>query len=296
MSQLALASAAGTTGRHLSFLETGRSRPGRDLVLRLAEVLAVPLPGRNELLAAAGLPAQFAQHELGSTELAAVDQVLDLVLARHEPYPAWVVRRPFTFLRANRGAEALFPGLTELGPVALVDLWFGPGPFRDGVQNWHDVARAGVAALAQDAACTDDPQTLALLDRARAHLDAARRRTESGGLERGRPVDGPFSAVVCPVFTVGGRTVRTVSAALRFDTAVEITTSQLRVELMFPADPDSADALLSLTSPAPSTVSLHRLPHLDIPWRALLRPAVLRNPPRRPAQRWSVVVSSGRGR
>lgn len=256
MSQLALASAAGTTGRHLSFLETGRSRPGRDLVLRLAEVLSVPLPGRNELLAAAGLPAQFAQHELGSAELAAVDQVLDLVLARHEPYPAWVVRRPFTFLRANRGAEALFPGLTELGPEALVDLWFGPGPFRDAVQNWHDVARAGVAALAQDAAGTDDPQTLALLDRARTHLDtfrhdAAHHRTASGRNEQGRPVDGPFSAVVCPVFTVGGRTVRTVSAALRFDTAVEITTSQLRVELMFPADEESADALLSLTAPAP---------------------------------------------
>ena len=248
MSQLALASAAGTTGRHLSFLETGRSRPGPELVLRLAEVLAVPLQDRNDLLVAAGLPARFEQHPLGSAELAAVDQVLELVLERHEPYPAWVVRRPFTFLRANRAAEALFPGLTALAPEQLVDLWFGPGPFRDGVQNWADIAHAGVAALAQDAASTDDPQTAVLLERARSHLAAAvvgrsagRAGASSG--ERGEP----FSAVVCPVFTVGGRSVRTVSAVLRFDTAVEITTSQLRVELMFPADADSAEVLRALT-------------------------------------------------
>lgn len=253
MSQLALASAAGTTGRHLSFLETGRSRPGRDLVLRLAEVLTVPLPSRNDLLAAAGLPAQYAQHELGSAELAAVDQVLELVLDRHDPYPAWVVRRPFTFLRANRAAETLFPGLTALSAEQVVDLWFGPGPFRDGIQNWADIAHAGVIALAQDAATTDDPQTVALLERARHHVEVATGGDPSS--ERGattEPESGsPFSAVLCPVFTVDGRTVRTVSAALRFDTAVEITTAQLRVELMFPADAASADALRALTSPVP---------------------------------------------
>jgi transcriptional regulator with XRE-family HTH domain len=247
MSQLALASAAGTTGRHLSFLETGRSRPGPDLVLRLAEVLAVPLPDRNDLLVAAGLPAQFEQHDLGSAELAAVDQVLDLVLGRHEPYPAWVVRRPFTFVRANRGAQALFPELTALTPEQLVDLWFGPGPFRDGVQNWADVAHAGVAALTQDAAVTDDPEAVALLVRARAHVD----RADLGNRARRRPSDpdkrAPFSAVVCPVFALQGRTVRTISAVMRFDSAVEITTSQLRVELMFPADPDSAEVMRTLT-------------------------------------------------
>jgi transcriptional regulator with XRE-family HTH domain len=103
LSQLELAAAAGTTPRHVSFVETGRSRPGRDLVLRIAEVLAVPLPERNALLAAAGLAPEFPEHKLGSAQLAAVDRVL----AGHEPFPAWVVRQPFTFLRANTAATAV---------------------------------------------------------------------------------------------------------------------------------------------------------------------------------------------
>lgn len=88
MSQLDLAIAAGTTARHLSFIETGRSRPGRDLILRLGDALDLPLPDRNALLAAAGLPSAFPAHDLGSQALAPVDKVLDTVLDSHEPYPA----------------------------------------------------------------------------------------------------------------------------------------------------------------------------------------------------------------
>ena len=249
MSQLDVAAAAGTTSRHLSFVETGRSRPGRDLVLRLADVLAVPLPERNALLAAAGLPAAFAEHDLGSSELAAVETVLTQVLARHEPYPAWVVRRPFTFLRANQAAEALFPGLTALTPEQVVDLWFGPGPFRDSVQNWPDVLRAGIEALRRDALATDDPQTLTLLRRAEA---AAGPQPTAGLPQHSDP--SATSPVVCPVFTIDGQTVRTISAVMTFDAAVEVTTSQLRIELMFPAD-QTADTFFHqlterLTSPA----------------------------------------------
>jgi transcriptional regulator with XRE-family HTH domain len=93
MSQLDLAVAAGTTARHVSFCETGRSRPGRDLVLRLAEVLAVPIRERNDLLEAAGLAPVYAARPLDSPELAPVRRVLGQVLAAHEPYPAWVLGR-----------------------------------------------------------------------------------------------------------------------------------------------------------------------------------------------------------
>ena len=227
MSQLGLAAAAGTTPRHVSFVETGRSRPGRELVLRIAEVLAVPLPDRNALLATAGLPPEYPQHELGSAQLAAVDQVLDRVLAGHEPFPAWVVHRPFTFLRANTAAERLFPGLTRLPADQMIDLWFGPGPFRDSVRNWPQVMHAGLAALRRDAAATDDPQAIALLQRAETAAGA------STGPAHGTSAAGP---VVCPVFEFDGQALATISAVLRFDTAVEVTTSQLRVELMFPAD------------------------------------------------------------
>jgi transcriptional regulator with XRE-family HTH domain len=109
LSQLELAAAAGTTPRHVSFVETGRSRPGPDLVLRIAEVLAVPLPERNVLLAAAGLASQYSEHELGSAQLAAVDRVLARVLAGHEPFPAWVVQQPFTFLARQHGRGGAVP-------------------------------------------------------------------------------------------------------------------------------------------------------------------------------------------
>jgi hypothetical protein len=162
-----------------------------------------------------------------------VDRVIDQVLERHEPYPAWVVKQPFTFPRANRAADALFPGLTGLPAEALIDLWFGPGPFRDSVQNWPDVLSAGLAALRRDAAATGDPTVIALLHRAESVAGQPSTRPDSS------PVAG-HSPVVCPVFTFDGRTVASISAVMRFDTAVEVTTSTLRIELMFPADDEAA--------------------------------------------------------
>ena len=232
MSQLDLAIAAGTTPRHLSFVETGRSRPRQDLILRIADALTVPLPERNTLLAAAGLPPVFHAHELGSHALEPVNRVLEKVLRRHEPYPAWVIRQPFTIVRANTGAEVLFPGLTQLTPDQLIDLWYGPGPFQGQVVNWPDVVQAGLSALRHTAADTGDAEVIRLLGRAEAHL---RDRPARPGTPAGS------SPVVCPVFELGGQVIRTISTVMRFDTATEVTTSQLRIELMFPAD-EAAEA------------------------------------------------------
>jgi hypothetical protein len=144
-----------------------------------------------------------------------------------------------TIVRANTGAEALFPGLTQLTPVQLIDLWYGPGPFQDQVVNWPDVVRAGLAALRHTAADTGDTEVIRLLGRAEAHL-------------RDRPampeMPAGSSPVVCPVFELGGQVVRTISTAMRFDTAVEVTTSQLRIELMSP-DGDAAEAYFQANQP-----------------------------------------------
>jgi hypothetical protein len=178
-------------------------------------------------------------HELGSHALEPVNRVLEKVLRGHEPYPAWVIRQPLTIVRANAGAEALFPGLTTLTPDQLIDVWYGPGPFRDHVVNWPDVVQAGLAALRDAAASTGDTEAVRLLGRAEAHVQ-----------DRPAPpgVDAGSSPVACPVFDLGGRVVRTISAVMRFDTVVEITTSQLRVELMFPAD-DAAEAYFRASRP-----------------------------------------------
>jgi transcriptional regulator with XRE-family HTH domain len=238
MSQLDLAIAAGTTARHLSFIETGRSRPGTDLVLRLGDALGLPLPDRNALLAAAGLPPAFPAHDLGSQALEPVGTVLDKVLRGHEPYPAWVVRQPLTFVRANAAAEALFPGLTRLSPAQLIDFWFGPGPFRDCVLNWPDVIHASLAALRHAAADLGDAEALGLLRRAQAHTQDLPHAQDRPGAPHAPAGSFP---VICPVFELDGQVVRTISTVMRFDTAVEVTTSQLRIELMFPADQAADD-------------------------------------------------------
>src|SRR5262249_55619409 len=154
-----------------------------------------------------GLPPAFPAHDRGSQAMEPVDRVLEAVLRRREPYPAWVVRQPFTFLRANIGAEALFPGLAQLSPEQLLDVWFGPGPFRDQVINWADVVQAGLTALRNAAADTGDDEVLRLLRRAEAHAQDRLVMPEP---------DAGSSPVVCPVFDFGGQTVRTISTVMRF--------------------------------------------------------------------------------
>jgi transcriptional regulator with XRE-family HTH domain len=238
MSQLDLAVAAGTTPRHVSFVETGRSRPGTDLVLRFADVLAVPIRERNALLATAGLPPAYPEHGLGDDALRSVRDVLDRVLRGHEPYPGWVIGRGLRFLQATAGAERLFPGLVGADPAQVIDLWFGPGPFRERVANWPDVVRATLTTLRREALLTGDPQVAELVHRAET-------------LTRDIPLLGddraPQPPVACPTLVVGTDLVRTVTTVLRFDTATEVTTSELRVELMFPADDASDTVLRKLT-------------------------------------------------
>lgn len=229
-SQLELASEAGTTPRHLSFIETGRSRPGVELVLRLATALDIPIRERNALLFAAGLPPSYPAFALEDEAMKPIQRVLDRVLASHEPYPAWVGSRGFRFLSSNRAAEALFPGMCAMSPEAIVELWFGPGPFRQMVENWQDVVWAGVAALRREAVRASDPALTALLRRAEAHARAIPAPEHDAR---------PELPVICPRLNIGGRRVRTISTVMRFDTAIEVTASELRVELMFPADDDS---------------------------------------------------------
>ena len=117
VSQLDLAGAAATTTRHLSYLETGRSRPSREMVERLAEALAIPLRERNRLLEQAGLPPAYPEGGLAADDLAAFRNVLDRLLATHEPYPAFVVDRHWNLVAANAAAQRVSP--ISLGQTPL---------------------------------------------------------------------------------------------------------------------------------------------------------------------------------
>src|SRR5262245_63478611 len=118
-SQLDLPGVAETTQRHLSFLESGRASPSREMVLRLAAVLDLPLRQQNALLLAAGFAPAWRESELSAPELAQVNSALDYMLAQQEPYPAFVVDRRWTLLRANAGAGRLVEFLTGPAPARV---------------------------------------------------------------------------------------------------------------------------------------------------------------------------------
>lgn len=192
----------------------------------------MPLRERNVMLASAGLGHAFAAWDLDEDSMAPVRRVLDRVLRTHEPYPAWIVANGLRFVRSNAAAERLFPGMCDLPPEAIVDLWYGPGPMRQMVQNWPDVVWAAVSNLRREASRSGDPAILALLRRAETHLSSV-------------PPPGkgaiPELPIICPRLMMGEKVVQTIATVMRFDAAIEITASELRVELMYPAD-DASEA------------------------------------------------------
>jgi transcriptional regulator with XRE-family HTH domain len=233
MSQLDLASAAETTPRYVSFVETGRSQPSRRMVLRLARALDVPLRERNGLLTAAGFAPVYAVEPLGSPQLDRIDAALVSILAQHEPFPAVVMDRAWNVLRTNGGADRLFGGLHGAEPLPaapnVLRLIIEPGPVRAAVCNWDAVVPA-------------------LLDRARREavggvLDRA--TSELVGLLSARPEvavalaaadPAPAGPVVDVSFAFGGVDLHFFSVVSTIGTPVDVTAQELRVEAFFPSD------------------------------------------------------------
>lgn len=229
LSQLALASAADLSQRHLSFIETGRSRPGEDVVLRVAEALDLPLRERNNLLLAAGLTPCFADLPLSHDAIAPFRAAIERMLETHEPYPAYVIDRWWDVVDANAAGWRLFPVARD-GPVNAVDVFLAPGPVRDMVENFDAVAWAFLQRLRLEIAGSGpDARLQALLERAEGYLKdlppPASNTSEPGS-----------ELVICPRLRVGDQTVATLSMIARFGNTREVNLDELRVEMLFPAD------------------------------------------------------------
>jgi transcriptional regulator with XRE-family HTH domain len=219
LSQLALSTTAGTTSRHVSLLETGRSRPTESMVLRLGTALDISLRDRNRLLEAA-----FGEDPLAAPRYEQARAAVDQLLAAHEPYPAIVVERGGQVISANGGAARLFGG--DLSGENLMDWMFRRGDPGELIANWPDVARSMVDRLRNDLARAPHDERL------RAALEAAEAVVTDLGV--GEPVGEQL--VVCPWFIVEGREIRTMVIAARFDNAVDVTLDELRIELVYPLD------------------------------------------------------------
>jgi transcriptional regulator with XRE-family HTH domain len=231
-SQLVLADRAGTTSRHLSFLETGRSRPSREMVRRLAQALNLPLRETNELLLAAGLAAEFPEASLSDDGLEPFAEVIDQMLRVHEPYPAFAIDRRWTIVRANQPAQRFLPDGVEHNVVRMMYA----GAWREQIANWDDIAWPGALRVQGEAAQHPDDEELAAL--------AALAVGQSRHLATHRFASA--ERVLCPHFRIEGDVVRTISVIAQFGGARDVTLDELRVELFFPADALSAQMFARL--------------------------------------------------
>jgi transcriptional regulator with XRE-family HTH domain len=236
--QLDLALDAGISTRHLSFVETGRSKPGRDMLMRVLRELEVPFREQNELLLAAGHAPAFPQRSFEDPDLAPVREALDLVLAEHEPYPAVAFDRGWDLVAMNSPMRAM-ASLIEIDPELLeppanvlrVGLHpRGLGPWLANLGEWrtHFLGR-----LRRQVSATADPRLAALLDEVSAYPGgeaADSRPSEILGPLRVRRPDGGGELSFLGMFAT-------------FDTPFEVTASELAVELLFPADRATAEAL-----------------------------------------------------
>src|ERR1041384_6904587 len=172
LSQLALSGATEISQRHLSFLESGRAEPSRDMVLRLCAVLDLPLRQQNALMLAAGFAPVWRESDLAAPELTQVNGALDYMLAQQEPYPAFVVDRRWNLLRANAGAGALVTfllGAVPSGPVNLADALVAPDVLRPFLENWEEVAVHFLRSVNADAVADGTAETADLMKRIAAY-------------------------------------------------------------------------------------------------------------------------------
>jgi transcriptional regulator with XRE-family HTH domain len=242
-SQLGLALAAGTTQRHLSFIESGRTAPSRDMILRIAETMDIPLRQQNALLLAAGYAPVWGERDLAAPDLAMVNTALDYILTQHEPYPAFVVDRRWNLLRTNRGAVKLTEFLTGPSPAEpaaepanlAIALMSGEG-LRPFIANWEEVAHYFLRDVQADAQADGAPETLALLNRLLALPDVAA-LSES-------PPHAQTQAPVLPIqFRRGDTSLSVFTTIATLGTARDVTLQEVRIECFFPMDETTARLL-----------------------------------------------------
>ena len=242
LSQLALALEAEVSTRHLSFLETGRARPSREMLLRLAERLEVPLRERNTMLLAAGFAPAYPERDLHDPALEVARSAVDRVLAGHEPFPALAVDRYWTLVAANRVVPALLTGVaSELlqPPINVLRLSLHPDGLAARIANLPEWRAHLLARLSRQVELTADPRLSDLLQELRSY-DANRDTRDAD-----QPVsDHDLGSVAVPLrLDAEHGTLSLLSTTMVFGTPVDVTLSELAIEAFFPADAATAELL-----------------------------------------------------
>jgi transcriptional regulator with XRE-family HTH domain len=240
VSQLELALDADISTRHLSCVETGRAQPSREMVVRLAEALQVPLRERNALLLAAGYAPLYRDTAFDTPELEAAREAVELLMAQLEPYPVLVLDRYWNILRMNAGAKrflTLFPGCDSVTPLNGPRLVFHPQGLRPFIENWEVVAARIIRRLHREAADNPCDEILkCFLEELLSYPDVP---------NRWRMLD--FEDNPPPFLTIDYKwknsTLRLFSSLTTLGTPLDVALQELRIESFFPADEGTRMAL-----------------------------------------------------
>ena len=244
MSQLDLALEAEISTRHLSFVETGRAQPSRDMLLRLADQLEIPLRERNVILVAGGFAPVFPQRSLDDPALAAARRTVDLILTGHEPHPALAVDRQWNLVSANRMVAPLLAGIDAdllTPPLNVIRLSLHPRGLARRTANFHEWRVHILERLRREVELTADQGLADLLTEVRAYP-----------IPDGQPPRKPsdeFAGVAIPFqLKTDDGVLSFLSTTTVFGTPVDVTLSELTLETFFPADAATAQALRTMAA------------------------------------------------
>lgn len=244
MSQLDLATEAEISSKHLSFLETGRALPSREMLLHLAEQLTIPLRERNLLLIAAGYAPIFSERSLDDPALQTVRKAVDLVLAGHEPYPALAIDRHWTLVAANKAIPALLARIDSAllrPPVNVLRVSLHPRGLAPRIANLAEWRAHLLARLRHQIDLTADAVLVELLS------ELSDYPVPSPGRARNPRPDRDYAGVVVPLELLSdGGMLTLFSTTTIFGTPIDITLSELAIESFFPANAATAAALRDL--------------------------------------------------
>ncbi len=242
LSQLELACEADISTRHLSFIETGRAQPSREMILHLSERLGVPLRERNELLLAAGFAPVYSTKPLADSALTAVRKAVNLVLTGHEPFPALAVDRHWNLIAANRAVSALLAGVAPdlvTPPVNVLRLSLHPDGLAPRIMNLPEWRGHVLERLRYQIEATADPALSELLKELREYPVSPK---GSNG-----PTEEHSDLVVPLQLATEIGTLKLFSTTTVFGTPLDVTISEIAIESFFPSDEETADILQRLS-------------------------------------------------
>ncbi|MFF3209934.1 helix-turn-helix domain-containing protein [Streptomyces sp. NPDC002886] len=260
LSQLELAGRADSSSRHISFVETGRSRPSEEMVLRLADHLEVPVRDRNALLVAAGYAPRYAHTPLDDPSMNVLREGLEQLLTAYEPYPAVVVDATYDVVAANRGILMLMEGMPEhllAGPLNVMRLTLHPEGLAPRIRNLREWRGHLLAQMERQIALARSAPLRALYEEVSAYPPPAGTQGfgedgayGDGAYGDGAYGDGPVEAVAYLALPLriehDGHLLSFVSSISTFNTPMDVTVAELAIETLLPADPATVKYLRSL--------------------------------------------------